>query len=345
MIERKRRKNKNIGTINVYESHIRNHILPFAGNRIARTLHRRDSTAFLDILIDKPSLKSSHTVIQVFKTWRILMNYMSDEDVLLPSNIVSRIELPEVQNRVSFALSPEQVVALAAAMREVEPRYEAMVWIGACAGLRVGEALGLRTSNVDLLANHIEVKEQRQRGRAVKLKTKASYATLPVDHLLIERLSAHIAWFSGPAPVSARTIRRRQAVEDWDPADDDLVVTNGRGRPVKYGEFNRKWRAAVKLAGLPEGTRFHDLKHFYTTQLGSCHEHDPKTVQALSRHAEFSETWNTYAHPPVAVEGVKVTAFSKLFKPVQKQGLEDCGKIPTSISMTVTGTAGESMLA
>ncbi|WP_230396261.1 hypothetical protein [Streptomyces blattellae] len=37
------------------------------------------------------------------------------------------------------------------------------------------------------------------------------------------------------------------------------------------------------------------------------------TVQALSRHAEFSETWDTYAHPPLAVEEVTVTDFGAAF--------------------------------
>jgi len=55
------------------------------------------------------------------------------------------------------------------------------------------------------------------------------------------------------------------------------------------------------------------LKHFYTTTLGACGRHDPKTVQALSRHAEFSGTWDTYAHPPLATESVTVSAFSLAF--------------------------------
>jgi integrase len=70
---------------------------------------------------------------------------------------------------------------------------------------------------------------------------------------------------------------------------------------------------ACRLARLPEGTRFHDLKHFYTSTLGARGHHDPKTVQALSRHAEFSETWDTYAHPPLAVENATVTAFTLAF--------------------------------
>jgi hypothetical protein len=38
-------------------------------------------------------------------------------------------------------------------------------------------------------------------------------------------------------------------------------------------------------------------------------------VRALSRHAEFDQTWDTYAHPPLAVEGIKVTTFGSIFDP------------------------------
>ncbi|MFD1828351.1 hypothetical protein ACFSJS_01570 [Streptomyces desertarenae] len=47
--------------------------------------------------------------------------------------------------------------------------------------------------------------------------------------------------------------------------------------------------------------------------MGADGKYDPKAVRALSRHAEFSEAWDTYAHPPVAVQGVKVDTFSGLF--------------------------------
>ncbi|WP_228082280.1 hypothetical protein [Streptomyces profundus] len=74
--------------------------------------------------------------------------------------------------------------------------------------------------------------------------------------------------------------------------DEGLLVTNRFGSPVQRSDLNQRWHRALRIAGLPERTRFHD----------------PKTVQALSRHAEFSESWDTYAHPPTAVGGVNVTA-------------------------------------
>ncbi|TJZ94956.1 tyrosine-type recombinase/integrase [Actinacidiphila oryziradicis] len=312
MIERRRKKKKNNNTTKNYASHIRCHIIPFAGKRAAQTLKRRDTMAFVDFLMERPGIDEASTVVQVFKTWRLLMNYMIDEDVPLPGNIVSRIDLPEVTERESVALTPEQVAALAAAMREVEPRWEILVWIGACAGLREGEAFGLKRSAVAWQNDLIYIEEQRQEGKAAGLKTKASYATLPVDHFLIERLAEHIARYPQVPPVSEDRERERRRMGYQVPPDESLIVTNRYGRPMRGSAFNVKWRTAVERAGLPSGTRFHALKHFYTTRLGAS-GHDPKTVQALSRHAEFSETWDTYAHPPLAVEGITVRAFGALF--------------------------------
>jgi integrase len=171
----------------------------------------------------------------------------------------------------------------------------------------------------DLL--HIE--EQRQRGQAARLKTRASKATLPVDHFLIEKLAEHIARFPQLVPVGREAERKRRVRGYVPPPDEGLIVTNRFGRPLRRQAFHKAWQQAVGRAGLPEGTRFHDLKHFYTTHLGASGRHDPKTVQALSRHADINETWNTYAHPPLAVEGVKVSVFGDLFTP---EGQADGGR-------------------
>ncbi|MGW3313803.1 hypothetical protein ACWDG9_45400, partial [Streptomyces sp. NPDC001073] len=98
---------------------------------------------------------------------------------------------------------------------------------------------------------------------------------------------------------------------------EDAVVANADGQPVKVNDFYRKWHQALDRAGLPPGTRFHYLKRFYTSTLGMSGEHDPKTVQVLSRHARFAETWDTYAQPPLATETLRVNVFSSVFSNVR----------------------------
>jgi len=51
----------------------------------------------------------------------------------------------------------------------------------------------------------------------------------------------------------------------------------------------------VKTSGLPEGTGFHALRHFYASLL-IRHGESVKTVQARLGHASAVETLNTYSH-------------------------------------------------
>jgi integrase len=65
---------------------------------------------------------------------------------------------------------------------------------------------------------------------------------------------------------------------------------------VQRSRFGEIWQDAVKTTGLPAGTRFHDLRHFYASTLIAASGLNPKEVQARLGHATASETWDTYAH-------------------------------------------------
>ena len=51
----------------------------------------------------------------------------------------------------------------------------------------------------------------------------------------------------------------------------------------------------MKACGLPQGTRFHDLRHFYASALIGAGLH-PKAIQARLGHATIAETMDTYGH-------------------------------------------------
>ncbi|MFG3261702.1 site-specific integrase [Streptomyces bobili] len=104
-----------------------------------------------------------------------------------------------------------------------------LVWLGVGAGLRLGEALGMRRRLVVWQAGLLRIVEQRRRGKAVRLKTKASYATLPVDRFLIERLAQHTARYSGPEPALPYAGHTGQERGPAEPVGEDLIVTNRAG--------------------------------------------------------------------------------------------------------------------
>lgn len=67
-------------------------------------------------------------------------------------------------------------------------------------------------------------------------------------------------------------------------------------RPISRTYFHRRaWAPAVKGVGLPVGTRFHELCHFYASLLIDGGE-SVKAVQVPLGHATAEETLNTYAH-------------------------------------------------
>lgn len=72
------------------------------------------------------------------------------------------IKLPAVSVTRRRALTPEDVIRLAEA---IDPRYQAMVWVGAVLGLRWAEVAGLTVGSLDLLRNSLTVTEQLGRDR------------------------------------------------------------------------------------------------------------------------------------------------------------------------------------
>ncbi len=75
----------------------------------------------------------------------------------------------------------------------------------------------------------------------------------------------------------------------------DFVVTDGCGAQGKNWDVEHAFADAMeKVDGLPDGFRFHDLRHYFASVLiaGGC---DVKAVPAAMRHGTASMTLNVYA--------------------------------------------------
>jgi integrase len=251
-----------------YASHVSTHIVPLLGARQLGSVRRTDAKAF--VAATAATLAPS-TVATVYAVLRSLMQAAVD-DGLIPANPCSRVPLPRVDKTVVHPLPAAAVAALAAA---ITARYEVTVWLAAGAGLREGEALGLTVPRVDFLRRRILVLEQMQNKVLSPLKTPASRRVVPADDLVLGAVSAHL--------------QRRE------PGPGQLIVTNRIGGPVQRNSFGHCWHEAVAAAGLPPGTRYHDLRHFYASTLIAAGLH-PKTIQARLGHATIAETMDTYGH-------------------------------------------------
>jgi integrase len=146
--------------------------------------------------------------------------------------------------------------------------------------LRQGECFGLPLVNWDRGAGQLQVTQQVKylpgKGRFLAPpKTPASRRTLPVPDVVRKALAAHILRF----PVGER----------------GLIFTAEGDQLLDRNAFNATWRKAVAAVGLPKGTGFHDLRHYYASLLiaGGA---SVKVVQARLGHKSALETLDTYGH-------------------------------------------------
>lgn len=173
-------------------------------------------------------------------------------------------------------LTTEQV----SAVRDALPaELRALVTLAAGTGMRQGECFGLTVDRVRFLERTLTVDRQlvtmaKKPPQFGPPKTNASHRTIPLPQIVVDALAAHLAAF---------------------PAEPDGLVFTLAGKPITRQTFGHKWRPAVKTAGLPTGTGFHALRHYYASLL-IRHGESVKTVQARLGHASAVETLDTYSH-------------------------------------------------
>ena len=188
-------------------------------------------------------------------------------DGLLARSPCSRRTSPGAGKQRPYVATTEQVWALYDVMPD---HLRTAVLLGAFAGLRVAEACGLRVADVDFMRGIIRPAVQYP---AEELKTEISRTAIPVAQSMALELSAH--------------------VKRW-PAD--TLLTDERGAQFGLWVLERAMRTARgKVAGLPDGFRYHDLRH-YLASLLIAEGADVKTVQARLRHASAKTTLDTYGH-------------------------------------------------
>jgi integrase len=188
-------------------------------------------------------------------------------DGLLPKSPLSRRTAPKAGEQRPYVATAEQVWALHDAMPD---GLQPAVLLAAFAGLRVAEAVALRVSDVDFMRGIIAPAIQYP---GVELKTKESRTPIPIPQNLCLELSVNqTRWGS------------------------ETLVTYPWGRaisPHRLEHYFRKARAAVN--DLPDGFRFHDLRH-YSASLLIAQGLDVKVVQKSLRHSSAKKTLDTYSH-------------------------------------------------
>lgn len=259
------------------ESILRNHAYPAFGHLEISEIRPGDIQAWVKKLLSGKRPLSASTVANLHG---VVSGIFKDavRDKRLRENPCAGTRLPRVRRAHLIPLETKQVWAIHGAVPE---RYQAMITLSAGSGMRQGEVFGLTADRVDFLRKTVRVDRQLVylAGKEPFLgdpKTHASVRTIPLPDFVIEALARHIKEF-GAGPTG-------------------LLFVDEKGEPLRRNRFSvHVWRPAVKAAGAPRDTGFHDLRHYYASLL-IRHGCSIKVVQARLGHATAAETLDTYAH-------------------------------------------------
>jgi integrase len=219
-------------------------------------------------------------------------------DGLLPRNVADAVKAPQVHKKEVKPMSPMEVAALlsAASGDRLEARYVTAVHTG----LRRGEILGLKWTDVDLDAGTLSVQRSLDKdGTFNPPKRKSSRRTVKLTTQAAESLKAH---------RDRQNEERLRLGSLWE--DGDLVFPNQVGKPMNADNlYHRGFKPLLQKAGL-SGFTFHSLRHTCATLLVSKNV-NPKTISEMLGHATIAQTMDTYSHVMPGMRDVAATALEE----------------------------------
>jgi integrase len=260
----------------------RRHIIPELGHTRMRDLKpeqvRRLYRKKLDSGLSNRTVQLIHTTLR-----KALQQAVSDG--ILPRNVCEAVRPPWRVRKEMRPLTLEQARTFLEAAKG--DRLQALYILAITTGLREGELLGLRWTDVDLEGGKLRVLRQLTR-----TKKGLSFTVPKRGRTRVVRLTG-TAGAALKAHKALQNEERLKAGSLWQ--DDDLVFTSTIGTPVDVGNLTyRSFRPLLKSAGLPQ-IRIHDLRHTAATLMLGRGVH-PKIVQEMLGHSTITQTMDTYSH-------------------------------------------------
>src|SRR6266487_2109060 len=238
---------------------------------------------------------------------------------MVSRNVCDLVTPPRIVSREVVPLSVEQARLLIKHVRG--HRLEVLLAVAVVTGMRRGELLALRWSDIDfdrrrLLVLHSVDFIPKYGYVEGKPKTAAGKRWISFPAFLLDMLKQH----------QAQQLRLRDNAEKWE--DRDLVFPNLSGGYLHPNHMGEKFRELLKEAGLP-AIHFHDLRHSAATIL-LCMGVNVKVIQELLGHSDISVTLGVYGHLLPSMQQAVVDTWDGVFwdesEGSKKAGNEESGK-------------------
>lgn len=272
-----------IRTFESYRSIVDLHLIPSVGRHQLAKLTPRHVQA---MLTEKSRAGLSPRTVAYIRTVLRIALARAERWELVHRNVAELVDPPKQIRTEVKPWSPDEAQRFLEAVSD--HRLGALFSVALALGLRKGEALGLRWSDIDLDARRLTIAQQLQRTKDLGLiflppKTDRSRRTIMLPETTILAINRH----------RRRQIRDQlKAGARW--VNSGLVFTTPIGTPLDPGNVNKLFNQLVADAGLRK-QRFHDQRHWCASLL-LAQGLPAVMVRDLLGHTQLSTTTDLYGH-------------------------------------------------
>jgi integrase len=276
-----KRKPKAASTIEDRERIISKRLLPRFGELEALKIKPALIKGWLEDVQDEEDLENS-TVDKIRNVMHLIYVSAQANDLISieTANPVNHVHINTTTEYEALLVTPQEAWDI---IRRMKPFERLLTVLIAVTGLRIGEVLALRWSNVGWVEGLIYVRSNFVRGVFGEPKSRASKKPVVLHPLVMGLLET---WRQSTAYAG----------------DQDFVFASarlhGKGPRVPNMLVEDHLRPAAKqVIEIPPGHRFgfHNLRHALSSFLVETGT-DPKTIQDMLRWADAGMLMRTYAH-------------------------------------------------
>jgi integrase len=285
-----------------YEITIRRHVKPALGTVKAQALNpaqlQAQFTHWRDAGLQPRTMARCHSVLNQALAQALDWGIVS-------RNVCMMVKKPTIAKRPATVWSKAEWRAF---LKVARTDALAPMWFFlAVEGMRRGEALGLRWSDVNWERGTVHiaqsvVPDRNAKGKAViqpRAKTAAGSRTVRLTPETLAVLESH---------RDRQRFIRLAAGGAWQ--DHDLIICTSIGTPINPNNVTRSYNRLIILAGVPR-IRVHDMRHTAATLLLRDGNH-AKLVSERLGHANIGITLDTYSHVLPDMQDVAAEAMSRM---------------------------------
>lgn len=225
--------------------------------------------------VGEAAIKGRHAVLRAALAQALRWEWVG-------ANVASQARLRQPKRAPREAMSPDEVRAVIAAARGIDPAAAVALRLAAVAGLRRAEIAALRWTDLDGAQLRVD-----SSACVIRRDGESSVADVPTKTANTRTITLD--------PQTVEEIAELRAVrEQLSP-----YLFSDTSEPAKPDRIGLWWSRARERAGIDRRWRLHDLRH-WTATMAITSGHDVRTVAGRLGHANPAMTLRVYAH---AVEG------------------------------------------